>query len=178
MRTQMTIQEATEILNTTTIVEKCGRKIAASSEIVARIAKQGRDGIEGGDFTIYEDVYIGGIAYSFGNEREMWDILEAARLLAPAAPDAPAPAAPDAPAPAAPDAPAPAAPANLPAVITASRAVTPEKLETTCRGQLWEECPTCGAAPVCAGCGYCARHGNCGGAPESTVSGEIYGGQN
>ena len=162
MRTQMTIQEATEILNTTTIVEKCGRKIAASSEIVARIAKQGRDGIEGGDFTIYEDVYIGGIAYSFGNEREMWDILEAARLLAPAAPDAPAPA----------------APANLPAVITASRAVTPEKLETTCQGQLWEECPTCGAAPVCAGCGYCARHGNCGGAPESTVSGEIYGGQN
>ena len=45
-----------------------------------------------------------------------------------------------------------------------------------CRGQLWEECPVCGTEPVCARCGYCAAHGKCGGAPPSSVSGELYGG--
>jgi hypothetical protein len=28
-------------------------------------------------------------------------------------------------------------------------------------GQLWQECPTCGAAPVCSDCMYCGRHCSC-----------------
>ena len=42
-------------------------------------------------------------------------------------------------------------------------------------GQLWEECPSCGTEPVCAGCGYCDTHCCCG-AANSYVKGEIYGG--
>ena len=43
------------------------------------------------------------------------------------------------------------------------------------RGQIWEECPSCGTEPVCAGCGYCDTHCCCG-AANSYVKGEIYGG--
>ncbi len=43
------------------------------------------------------------------------------------------------------------------------------------RGQLWEECPSCGTEPVCAGCGYCDDHCSCG-IPSAYVAGEIYGG--
>jgi hypothetical protein len=46
------------------------------------------------------------------------------------------------------------------------------------RGQLWEPCPICASEPVCAGCGYCDNHCRCGGAPDSSVRGEIYGGEN
>ena len=67
-------------------------------------------------------------------------------------------------------APVPAA-APVSAVVAASSVVS----APVSRGQLWEECPSCGTEPVCAGCGYCDRHCSCG-ASSSYVKGEIYGG--
>lgn len=41
-------------------------------------------------------------------------------------------------------------------------------------GQLWEDCPTCGAQPVHGNCGHCADHCECHSAPIATN--ETYGG--
>ena len=54
--------------------------------------------------------------------------------------------------------------------------VAPASPPRRSRGQLWEECPSCGTEPVCAGCGYCDTHCCCG-AANSYVSGEVYGGE-
>lgn len=159
MTTIMTIEDAKYILDTTRLN---GGKIASETDFVERIARQGSRPVAGGEFWSHMDVSIGSKEFSFDNQEEMLDCIKAARVMA----NAPV-AVPVTPTVTVTPTPAPVSNLNISAPV-----------KRPSRGQLWEECPTCGTEPVCAGCGYCDRHCKCGGVPQSSVAGEIYGGQN
>ena len=157
MMTPMTTEEAQAMLSATRIVRACSRKLASETDFAERVAKSGGK-FYGGDFNSYEDVGIGGMTFSFDSDEEMWACISAARTLngVPVA-----------------------APKNsFPSVVKSVSSVSKSKQSSKSRGQIWEECPTCGTEPVCAACEYCSNHCRCGGAPSSSVQGEIYGGQN
>lgn len=138
----------------------------------------------GGDFSSYEDVGIGSRSFSFVSDDEKWACLHAAKVIlsetvSPPETDPLATVNPVAGTTI--DAVIPAVDAaqnttSLPPVV--SQDFISQDFVTTpqFRGQLWEECPLCGTEPVCADCGYCDAHDRCGGAPLSSVTGEIYGG--